>query len=57
MPLSSYDFNVYPESWSKDRCKEFSDGLVKDGLVVDPLSDMQPDIRSYDIKRVASIYF
>lgn len=50
-------FNVYPESWSKDRCKEFSDGLVKDGLVVDPLSDMQLDIRSYDIKRVASIYF
>ena len=50
-------FNVYPESWSKDRCKEFSNVLVNDGLIVDPLSDIQPDIRSYDIKRVASIYF
>ena len=50
-------FNVYPESWSKDRCNEFSNALVKDGLIVDPLSDIQPDIRSYDIKRVASIYF
>ena len=47
-------FNVYPESWSKDRCKEFSNVLVNDGLIVDPLSDIQPDIRSYDIKRVAS---
>lgn len=49
--------NVYIESWDKERRKSFSEGMVKDGLLVDPLQDLQADIRSYDIQREASIYF
>lgn len=49
--------NIYIESWDKERRKSFSEGMVKDGLLVDPLQDLQADIRSYDIQREASIYF
>ena len=40
--------------WAK---KKFSEQAAVDGLVVDPLSNLQIDIKNYDVNRTASIYF
>lgn len=37
--------------------KKLSEQAAADGLVVDPLADLQISVESYDVSRTASIYF
>lgn len=49
--------NVFLSSWTDEQKKKVSEQAAVDGLVVDPLSNLQIDIKNYDVNRTASIYF
>ena len=48
---------IYPQSWDESQKKKLSEEAAANGLMEDPLQNLEIDIHSYDISREASIYF
>lgn len=48
---------IYPQSWDESQKKKLSEEATANGLMEDPLENLEIDIHSYDISREASIYF